>query len=110
MLTAQYDLLTPLVQLYRHGHIQRHDPVALPPIPHSQLPRALNPKGDKEKRRNTWYLGSAVAGMLLDLPLLTSVSHLGREASARRHGVLIMANYIVCDACVESTADIVSAE
>lgn len=95
MLTIQYDLLTPLVQLYRHGHIQRHDPVALPPIPHSQLPRALNPKGDKEKGRNTWYLGSAVAGMLLDLPLLTSVNNLGREASARRHGVLIMANYIV---------------
>ncbi|BEJ13234.1 hypothetical protein CspHIS471_0304080 [Cutaneotrichosporon sp. HIS471] len=89
-----YDLLTPLVQMYRHGHIQRHDPVALPPISHSQLPRALNPKGDKERGRNAWHLGSAVASKLLDLPLLTSTVSLGREANARRQGVLIMANYI----------------
>ncbi|CAK9783523.1 unnamed protein product [Cutaneotrichosporon oleaginosum] len=89
-----YDLLTPLVQMYRHGHIQRHDPVALPPISHSQLPRALNPKGDKERGRNAWHLGSAVASMLLDLPLLLSTPSLGKEANARRQGVLIMANYI----------------
>lgn len=95
ILIPKYDLLTPLVQLYRHGHIQRHDPVALPPISHSQLPRALNPKGDKERGRNTWFLGSAVASKLLDLPLLTASPNLGKEATARRHGVLIMANYIV---------------
>ncbi|BEI82394.1 hypothetical protein CcaverHIS002_0302620 [Cutaneotrichosporon cavernicola] len=40
------------------------------------------------------FKGKGLASKLLDLPLLTSTVSLGREANARRQGVLIMANYI----------------
>lgn len=83
-----------LLQLYRHGHIQRHDPVALPPIPFSQLPQALRPHGDKEKGRNVWYLGGVVAARVLELPLL-HITTLSTESRQKRDGVIIMAQYIV---------------
>lgn len=83
-----------MVHLYRHGHIQKHDPVYLPPLASSQLPAALKPQGDKEKGRNAWLLGSAVASKLLDLDLLYS-PNMSKEARTRQHGVLIMTQYIV---------------
>lgn len=90
----QYDLIMTLLQLYRHGHIQRHDPVALPPIPFAQLPEVLRPHGDKEKGRNVWHLGGVVAARLLELPLL-HISSLSTESRQKRDGVSIMAQYIV---------------
>lgn len=95
-LTHQYDLLTPLLHLYRHGHIQKHDPVALPPLQSSQLPSVLQPQGDSEKGQNVWLLGSKVASKLVDLPLLApGYLHLSNNAAAKRKGSLQIANYIV---------------
>ncbi|KAL1405215.1 CTP synthase ura7 [Vanrija albida] len=89
-----YELLLPLLHLYRHGHIQRHDPVALPPITPSQLPWALKPHGDSQKGRNAWHLGRAVTEKLLELPLLKYSSGLSKETLMKRDAVLLMAHYI----------------
>ncbi|TXT04921.1 hypothetical protein VHUM_04004 [Vanrija humicola] len=89
-----YELLLPLLHLYRHGHIQRHDPVALPPISPSQLPWALKPHGDSQKGRNAWHLGRTVTEKLLELPLLKSSSNLSKETLMKRDAVLLMAHYI----------------
>lgn len=94
LLTEQYDLLQPLVRLYRHGHIQSHDPVALPPISSSQLPPILKPQGDKAKGKNVWHLGGVVARRLLQLSLV-ELEQPNREIEQRRGSVYIMANYIV---------------
>lgn len=106
MLTmTQYDLLSPLVELYRHGQIQAHDPVSLPPITYAQLPLCLQPQGDLEKRRNAWQLGAVVATALLSLPILHSgslgkgKSNESRKMEKRRVGVAIMANYLVSRSC-----------
>jgi hypothetical protein len=101
----QYDLLQPLLHLYRNGHIQLHDPVALPPIASSQLPSVLRPQGDAEKARNVWKLGGVVARKLLRLVIMQSQVKGGDEAHAgsngsgefdrRRAAVEIMAEYVV---------------
>lgn len=101
MLTLQYDLLNPLVALYRHGQIQEHDPVSLPPITAAQLPECLQPQGDLEKRRNAWQLGAVVANALINLKILNTGSlgkgkgKEGKKVEKRRQGVAIMANYLV---------------
>lgn len=100
-LIRQYDLLSPLVALYRHGQIQEHDPIYLPPISYAQLPECLRPQGDLEKRRNAWQLGAVVANALLGLPILHAGS-LGkgkgkesRKLEKRRTGVAVLASYLV---------------
>jgi hypothetical protein len=90
----QYNLLIPLLHLYRHGHIQHLDPVALPSLTSSQLPQALRPQGDHQKGRNVWALGSTVATKVLELPLL-SAGGLTKEESMKRDGIGMVANYIV---------------
>ena len=101
----QYDLLEPLLHLYRHGHIQSHDPVALPSIIPAQLPSILQPQGDCGKGRNVWHLGGVVASALLELRLTREQSEEeqlessgkkeARKRDQRRLGIAIMANYIV---------------
>jgi hypothetical protein len=80
--------------MYRHGHIQQHDPVALPPLASSQLPRVLRPQGDNQKGRNVWSLGSTVVIKVLELPLVMA-SGLNKEESMKRDGIVIVCNYIV---------------
>jgi len=101
---VKYDLLQTLLHLYRDGHIQSQDPVALPPISQSQLPSVLQPQGDLEKGRNVWHLGGVVANSLLSLPLVQEIIEgarlLGPEGAGRkrdqgRMGVAVMAHYIV---------------
>lgn len=103
--SVQYNLLCPLVSLYRHGQIQAHDPVYLPPINAAQLPECLQPQGDLEKRRNAWHLGSVVAKALVQLQILRTGS-LGKgkgkadsKMDKRRTAVAIMANYLVSPNC-----------
>jgi hypothetical protein len=95
--------MCPLVALYRHGQIQAHDPVTLPPISFSQLPACLRPQGDHEKRRNAWHLGGVVMRAIKDLEMLRTGS-LGhgkgkgkevRKIEQRRTGVAVIANYLL---------------
>jgi hypothetical protein len=94
--------MSPLVSLYRHGQIQAHDPVSLPPITSSQLPACLQPQGDHQKRRNAWNLGRVVVEAIHDLDILRTGS-LGkgkgrehRKTEQLRIGVAVMVNYLVC--------------
>lgn len=89
-----YDLFNPLVNLYRHGHIQQHDHVALPPVKASQLPDVLKPQGDSQKGRNVWALGCIVATKVLELPLMAT-PHLSKDGLMKRNATVIMARYIV---------------
>lgn len=91
----QYDLLQPLLKLYRNGHIQSSDPVYLPPISPSQLPGCLRPQGDLEKGRNVWFLGGRVVRRLLDLDIMRAGTEEPRRVRMRRKGVEVMARYIV---------------
>ncbi|RXK37377.1 hypothetical protein M231_05364 [Tremella mesenterica] len=94
-LNLLYDLLVPLLHLYRNGHIQAHDPVALPPISPSQLPLVLQPQGDLEKGRNVWHLGNVVATRLMQLRIMTPRSSIVKDRiEQRRNGVTIMATYL----------------
>lgn len=93
--------MSPLVSLYRHGQIQAHDLVSLPPISSSQLPACLQPQGDHQKRRNAWNLGGVVVEAIHDLDILQTGS-LGkgkgkehRKTEQLRVGVAIMVNYLV---------------
>ncbi|WRT66028.1 uncharacterized protein IL334_002979 [Kwoniella shivajii] len=97
-LQTMFDLLQPLLKLYRHGHIQSQDPVALPPIALQKLPAALRPRNEKEKGRNVWYLGSVVMNRLGGLAILNhksgSFAH-SKNAEKLRGGVNIVTNYIL---------------
>ena len=100
----KYDLLQPLLHLYRHGHIQASDPVFLPPIASTQLPAVLRPIRDMQKGRNAWALGAVVAGKLMllnslctdpDFDRSTAKSAVIREWKQLSCGVKNLANYIV---------------
>ncbi|KAL7423992.1 CTP synthase ura7 [Cryptotrichosporon argae] len=92
-----YDLLSSLVQLYRHGHVQAGDAVFLPPLAASDLPRALRQEGNAQKGRNAWTLGAVVAAAVVQLQILNDgnmalrVDHDG----ATREGTVIIAKYIL---------------
>lgn len=95
--------MCPLVALYRHGQIQAHDPVTLPPISFAQLPACLRAQGDHEKGRNAWHLGGVVMKAIKDLDTLRSGSLTNgkgkgkevRKVEQRRTGVAVIANYLV---------------
>ena len=107
LLRLLYDLLQPLVNLYRHGHIQASDPVFLPPITPRQLPSVLRPAGDLQKGRNAWALGGVVAAKLLSMPALRPIPKSSQavippngtaildERQQLAAGVRNIANYIV---------------
>lgn len=105
-MTCQFDLLSTLLRLYRHGHIQAADPVALPPITSSKLPRVLRPQGDAEKARNVWRLGGVVANKLRGLRIVKKPAKRWsgdeqhdakwRKIESKRAAGKIMANYVVC--------------
>jgi hypothetical protein len=94
-----------LLRLYRHGHIQAADPVALPPIASSNLPGVLRPQGDAQKARNVWRLGIVVASKLLELHIVGAPAAewdgeeqqdaKRRNIESKRTAVEIMANYVV---------------
>ncbi|ORX35479.1 hypothetical protein BD324DRAFT_633004 [Kockovaella imperatae] len=93
-----YDLLRPLLHLYRHGQIQAHDPVFLPPIPQGELPSLLKASGDADKRRNAWILGGVVAKIIRDSlpapgPALDNVSKKQRRQLKKAN--LIITSYIL---------------
>ncbi|WVQ85745.1 hypothetical protein IAT38_007912 [Cryptococcus sp. DSM 104549] len=96
-LSAMYELLRPLLRLYRHGHIQQQDPVALPPISLQQLPPCLRPRNEVDKGRNVWYLGRVVMQHLVKLKLLTEVAGSPREKSNDRvrSAVVVLTHYIL---------------
>nr|XP_019050745.1 hypothetical protein I302_01187 [Kwoniella bestiolae CBS 10118]OCF29675.1 hypothetical protein I302_01187 [Kwoniella bestiolae CBS 10118] len=99
VLQTMYNLLQPLLKLYRHGHIQSHDPVALPPISLSTLPAILRPRNETEKGRNVWKLGHVVASKIKLLDLLKreekDVGVDMKEIDRLRGGVDIIINYIL---------------
>ncbi|WWC88223.1 uncharacterized protein L201_003128 [Kwoniella dendrophila CBS 6074] len=99
VLQSMYDLLQPLLKLYRHGHIQLHDPVALPPISLQSLPATLRPRNETEKGRNVWKLGNVVASKIAGLEILkqedTALESDLREIERLRGGVNILINYIL---------------
>lgn len=97
--------MSTLLRLYRHGHIQAADPVALPPIASSNLPGVLRPQGDAQKARNVWRLGVVVARKLLELHIVGTPATKWHEEEqhdakrrniqSKRTAVEIMANYVV---------------
>ncbi|WVQ88640.1 hypothetical protein IAS59_002376 [Cryptococcus gattii] len=93
-LSIMYDLLSPLLRLYRHGHIQYQDPVALPHISLKQLPPALRPKNEADKGRNVWWLGRVVAQQLINLDVLKIPKGEGRKEQLRK-AVVVSGNYII---------------
>ncbi|WWC60676.1 uncharacterized protein I303_103251 [Kwoniella dejecticola CBS 10117] len=99
VLQTMYDLLQPLLKLYRHGHIQSQDPVALPPISLQTLPTILRPRTETEKRRNVWRLGYVVASKMASLDLLqqdeVKTRDHPKEIERLRGGVDIIMNYIL---------------
>ncbi|WVR05550.1 hypothetical protein IAU60_002569 [Kwoniella sp. DSM 27419] len=94
-LQMMYDLLVPLLHLYRHGHIQSQDPLALPPIAMSALPASLRPRNESDKRRNVWHLGGILAARLAKLGLLSEDRDHTADLSKLRGGVNILTNYIL---------------
>ncbi|OCF42839.1 hypothetical protein I317_03316 [Kwoniella heveanensis CBS 569] len=103
-LQQMLELLSPLVHLYRHGHIQAQDPVSLPPISLQQLPAPLKPKNETDKRRNVWHLGRVLSSRMMRLDLLSRGAAFaeGRETETARDGedklrgaVYILTNYIL---------------
>ncbi|WVQ96931.1 hypothetical protein IAU59_004039 [Kwoniella sp. CBS 9459] len=106
------DLLSPLLHLYRHGHIQAQDPVSLPPISLQQLPTTLKPKNETDKRRNVWRLGGALSAQLITLDLLkSSEADQGEKGFAGnvdklRAAVNILTNYILAMTSRDSEAEV----
>ncbi|KAK6907833.1 hypothetical protein I203_101834 [Kwoniella mangroviensis CBS 8507] len=99
VLQTMYDLLQPLLKLYRHGHIQPQDPVFLPPISLQALPSILRPRNETEKGRNVWKLGHIVA---FNIALLDMMKREEMESGAEmketqrlRGSVDIILNYIL---------------
>ncbi|WVF71029.1 hypothetical protein IAT40_005826 [Kwoniella sp. CBS 6097] len=100
-LQQMFDLLSPLLHLYRHGHIQAQDPVSLPPISLHQLPAALRPKNETDKRRNVWHLGGVLSSRMIKLDLLAMENLGGREQESMKNvdklkgAVNILTKYIL---------------
>ncbi|KAK8865580.1 hypothetical protein IAR55_000724 [Kwoniella newhampshirensis] len=103
------ELLQPLLQLYRHGHIQPQDPVALPPIPLQQLPPILRPKNENQKGRNVWHLGKAVAESMANLGCLqgdpTRSFKDVKEVERTRVAIKIMGNYLLGTTSADNEAE-----
>ncbi|ODO07652.1 hypothetical protein L198_01233 [Cryptococcus wingfieldii CBS 7118] len=99
LLSVIYELLRPLLRLYRHGHIQSHDPVALPPISLQQLPPALKPRTEMEKGRNVWALGRVVCGKVKELGLVCDRREKGKGSDQVRKAVMVLTDYILAMTC-----------
>ncbi|WWC96602.1 hypothetical protein V866_003471 [Kwoniella sp. B9012] len=101
VMQTMYNLLQPLVKLYRHGHIQPQDPVSLPPISLQALPIVLRPRNEAEKGRNVWRLGHVVASKIALLDMMKQEEkELGlrielKEIERLRGSVDIIVNYIL---------------
>ncbi|WWC68294.1 uncharacterized protein I206_102218 [Kwoniella pini CBS 10737] len=109
VLQTMYDLLQPLLSLYRHGHIQSQDPVALPPITLQTLPSILRPRTETEKRRNVWRLGQVVASKISVMKLLKQdekeIHKDSKEIERLKGGVDIITNYILAMTASEVEAE-----
>ncbi|WWD05375.1 hypothetical protein V865_003449 [Kwoniella europaea PYCC6329] len=101
VMQTMYNLLQPLLKLYRHGHIQPQDPVSLPPISLQALPSVLRPRNEAEKGRNVWRLGHVVASKIALLYMVQwEEKELGagselKEIERLRDSVDIIVNYIL---------------
>ncbi|OXB38686.1 hypothetical protein J007_01496 [Cryptococcus neoformans] len=104
-LSIMYDLLSPLLRLYRQGHIQSQDPVALPPISLQQLPPALRPKNEADKGRNVWWLGRVVAQQLIKLDILKTAKGEGQKEQLRK-AVVVSVNYMIATTSPDLQAEI----
>ncbi|ODO12140.1 hypothetical protein I350_00926 [Cryptococcus amylolentus CBS 6273] len=99
LLSVIYELLRPLLRLYRHGHIQSQDPVALPPISLQQLPPALKPRTEMEKGRNVWALGRVVCSKVRELGLVCDRREKGKGPEQVRKAVMVLTDYILAMTC-----------
>ncbi|WVQ71350.1 hypothetical protein IAR50_000878 [Cryptococcus sp. DSM 104548] len=106
LLSIMYELLRPLLRLYRHGHIQAHDPVALPPISLQHLPPALKPKTEMEKGRNVWALGRVVCAAIEGLELVSERRHVGQGSEQTKKAVRVLNNYILAMTCPPFQAEL----
>ncbi|TYJ52662.1 hypothetical protein B9479_006711 [Cryptococcus floricola] len=105
LLSVIYELLRPLLRLYRHGHIQSQDPVALPPISLQQLPPALKPRTEMEKGRNVWALGRVVCSAVKELGLVCDRREKGKGSEQVRKAVMVLTDYILAMTCPPSQAE-----